>query len=131
MTKLTEGLVKEIGEWIKFYLEHVTEREWVIEIRWEHWDVSYRISLETSDFVHITGFWDNVRDRHQNPREYALQQVSSLLFRFSRYEKMESLGIIDGTERLSAEDLRKMIILSVDDWVKAKLQAYADTQESG
>ena len=98
MTKLTEGLVKEIGEWIKFYLEHVTEREWIIEARWEKWDVSYRVSLDTSDFVHITGFWEHLREGHQTPRVYALHQVSSLLFRFERYEKMNALGIIERKE---------------------------------
>lgn len=96
MTKLTEGLVREIGEWIKFYLEHATEREWIIEARWEKWDVSYRVSLDSSDFVHITGYWEFQRDGHQPPREYALHEASSLLFRFSRYERTSALGIIEG-----------------------------------
>ena len=98
MAELTEGLVKETGEWIKFYLEHVTERKWIIEARWERWDVSYRISLDTSDFVHITCSYEFNRVGHQLPREYALQQVASLLFRFNRYEKMEALGIIEGAD---------------------------------
>jgi len=96
MPELTEGLVKEIGEHIKFYLEHATEREWIIEARWEKWDVSYRISLDTSDFVHITEHWENFGAHIKPPRVYAFHQAATLLFRFERYEKTSSLGIIEG-----------------------------------
>ena len=36
------------------------------------------------------------------------------------------LRMLNATERLSVEDVRKMVIISDDDWVKATLQAYAD-----
>ena len=36
---------------------------------------------------------------------------------------------INATESLSVEDVRKMVIISDDDWVKATLQAYAFTLE--
>ena len=92
VAELTEGLVKEIGEWIKFYLEHVTEREWTVEARWKKWDVSYRLSF--GEFVHITEHWDNIR-LNRSPRVFALHQVGTVLFRLERYEEMESLGIIE------------------------------------
>ncbi len=36
---------------------------------------------------------------------------------------------LDATSKLSTEDVRKMVIISDDDWVKATLQAYADILE--